>query len=825
MSSKYWSKLDLHQHTNHDIDCDGRLLDHQYTHKDYYEWLKEQKVDLKAVTNHNNIDIAEHIKHAIISDMLKIKHLVGVEIDYCFDSLKFQAITILSPNVDIIKFANELNKIRNLKGNKVCLNVDDFSKLHKETEFIFIPHAIKEKGILEKQIGELEISTLDWVVKALISGLGEPILFENTHDYHVYSIPTKIKHTLNSVDLDIEIGAYVGSDYKFDNDSERKQKIIEKPRYSILSTPTYRGLELAIRNPLTRLSLDDQIVNRNRFIESIEILNHENFTSNTLTLSPSLNVIIGSSGTGKTLLLNEIYKSIKDMPLKAAQKDEKDKNPYYQKTKNKQIIDIKFDKGTNAKDIKIVEIPNIYSEILKTQENDDSIKKLFGINDINSAESIILEYKDNINNYHNDLARETISEERAKKNIENIFSAVNFINKNRINKNVFNLKTHLVDDLVLKKLTEKLTEIEKYIMDQVKIQNYFTKLKNFFSKDDDKKLIDKLLKIYVNIIESLIKEKYIIEKQLKLVQLDSKIIDSINENIRKSINLLGNKEKTVADRREVVDKEIKSLLENLTETIKASLEQLKYKLEFPYTKLKTELETNNNKYARVTLNDDKFQIKDVDLADNPLINLPRIKSKVSDLGLNKINFLKDVEVKKVVRKLFTKLNINLSDIISSSSEIPTNVEIYNSERNEWKLLKNTNKGDIAKKSMEYYFNDLIKNEQPNIIVIDQPENDVDKGFITDTLSTFIKEQKIDKQIIITSHDPIVTINSDVNKVIESSIVENNKFNYIAYDLELVENNILEGTNRVSKLLDGNKNNVKKRYQIYGGELNYENRNI
>ena len=143
---KYWNRIDLHQHTNHDIDCTGRSANNNYTHLDYYKWLEEEKVKLKAVTCHNNIDISSHIKHAIISDLLGINHLVGVEIDYKFEKIEFHAITILSPNVDVIKFAKKLEEIRVIKGNDIYFSKEDFCKLHTDIEFIFIPHAIKDKA-------------------------------------------------------------------------------------------------------------------------------------------------------------------------------------------------------------------------------------------------------------------------------------------------------------------------------------------------------------------------------------------------------------------------------------------------------------------------------------------------------------------------------------------------------------------------------------------------------------------------------------------------------------------------------------------------------
>ena len=123
--------------------------------------------------------------------------------------------------------------------------------------------------------------------------------------------------------------------------------------------------------------------------------------------------------------------------------------------------------------------------------------------------------------------------------------------------------------------------------------------------------------------------------------------------------------------------------------------------------------------------------------------------------------------------------------------------------------------------MKYYFEDLIKNAQPDIVFIDQPENDVDKEFLTNTLASFLLNQKMTTQIFITSHDPILTVNADANMIIQADVDENNKILYHSYPLEYTDNSMI-GTDRVAKLLDGGKNNIKKRYQIYGGILKYGN---
>lgn len=826
-SNIYWNKIDLHQHTNHDIDCNGTHIQGNYTHVDYYKWLKVQNVNLKAVTCHNNIDIAEHVKQAIISDMLNINHLVGVEIDYYFNDTKFHAVSVLSPNVDVIKFSNIINEIRNGKGNNIYFDENDFIKLHTGTEFIFIPHAIKEKGIFEKAIGNLDPKTIDWVTKSLISGVSEPVLFENTREFHIHSLAKKIQKTLNRNDVTIEdIPAYVGSDYKFDDNEQRKKKIMEKPQYSIFSQPTYRGLEIAVRNHKSRLSLNDQIINRDKYIEEIKIKGNDSFKNATLTLSPGLNVIIGDSGTGKTLLLNQIFFQLKHKSLKASLKDAKaneNENTYKTKVGNNELLEIKLNQNYKFDDINVLEIPNIYSEILRTQEDGTALPKMFGIDNITNANEIILNYKNSISNYSDVLEKKRIYSTNGNNNYINISSAIEFLEKNKSTKSLFNLEVVVFDETELNKVSLTIEALKSYIEKQDNIRAYFFKMKPFLLLED-RILVDELIEKYNQIIEKLSERKKGLCKLKNRISFEKKITNLINDKITNSISLLGVKEKALSDRKTTLINETSNLINNIKSFIKKEVEENGFDLRFPYFELKTEIEKNCNEYARISLNDDLFKVQNVDLLDNPLFNIQKMKTKLKQLDLNVVDFTNNNEIKDLVYKLNSN-DIKLSSMINEVTELPQNVEIFLSEKNEWRLIQNTNKGDIAKKSIEYYFNKLVKEKQPNIILIDQPENDVDKTFITSTLSKFIMEQKSDKQIIVTSHDAIVAINSDVNKIIEASIDDENNFKYLSYDLEYVRDKVLEATNRVSKILDGGKENIKKRYQIYGGELNYENISI
>lgn len=825
-----WNVIDLHQHTNHDIDCNGKTVENTYTHRDYYEFLKIQNAKLKAVTCHNNINLSEHIKQAIISDLLGINHLVGVEIDYKFQEIEFHAISILSPNVDVIDFSNKLKEIRERniqKTKKIFFNQEDFCQLHQNTEFIYIPHAIKDKGILEQKIGELETSTIDWVIKVLISGLGFPILFESTREYHIYSVINKINSEIHNENVKIEISGYVGGDYKFDNDLERKNKVLQKPRYCINSLPTYRGLEIALRNSETRLSLEKQVINRERFIRKIKIADSENFIGSEIEFSPGLNVIIGNSGSGKTLLLNQIYYEIKGESLSAAQKEKtsnKKSNQYVNKVGRKSILDIDFDKKISKEELKLLEIPNVYSEILRMQDDTGSITKIFGIDDVSNIDRIILDYKGILNNYFQCISQIDIYINNGKQNLTNIKSAIDFLENNKLENNNFVLKKEIYNENDLQKLNNKLEKINKHLEKKENYEKDFLEIKELISDEEKKKEIDVLLQKYIEAIKLLSDEKLIITTNIKDCEYEKRLNCLINDKIEEANNKLGSKERARNTREETYRSELNSLEFNLKNAIIEELKKEEFDLTYPYENIKREIEKNYNEYARLTLDDKRFNINEVDILESPLFNLNMIKTKVKDMRNDKIDMQNTEQIKEIVKRLKDE-EINFSSILTDGNNIPKNIELYLKDKKEWRLIQNINRGDIAKKSIEYHFNKLILENQPDIIFIDQPENDVDKSFISSTLSKFIKEQKVDKQIIVTSHDAIVAINSDVNKIIEASIDEKNRIFYKSFDLEYVEKEEMVATNIVSEILDGGKSNIKKRYQVYGGELNYENYNL
>ena len=123
-------------------------------------------------------------------------------------------------------------------------------------------------------------------------------------------------------------------------------------------------------------------------------------------------------------------------------------------------------------------------------------------------------------------------------------------------------------------------------------------------------------------------------------------------------------------------------------------------------------------------------------------------------------------------------------------------------------------GLTAKLYIDYMFNVEIENGVNNIVVFDQPENDVDKEFIFNELIPKFDKAKFNLQIIITSHEPLLVINGDTNQIIRAE-KSNKKIKYTSFKLdEYLNKNTI--TSIIARYIDGSITAVKNRYEIYIG---------
>ena len=823
-----WVRVDLHSHTLNGIGHDKKNEPSLYTHAKFLEVVQSQDVQIKAVTNHNTLVLSDHIKHALICSLIGVTYIPGVEIDCNFTGKRFHGVLLFNPKDDIIKISNQINQTTKKKQSDSSLDFveyqkSDFEDVIKDGSFIFIVHACKTEGVMPNQTtSEGDTKNLEWVVSSIKNNLAAPFLFENTKDYHAYSVMDKIcSLTENEQVRLLSHRSIINSDYKFDNNTDRQKIVAAKAKYCIFSLPTYRGLELAIRNYDTRFSEEKDIIQRVNYISQIQFSSVHNPTFDlhgTISLSPSLNVIIGPSGSGKTLLLNEIFRSVnpgKNLQVSSKKESEMAKRVstedlYFGKTGGKDIVkSITYSKSP----LKTVEIPKIYNLLLKAVDGTD-VASLFGVTRIPSAEACLSDYSKNLMAYFSLLTALRAAEKKGQSSLESIYSTGDFLLANASSDVQFRLASQDPSRIALENLRHKIDSIDRALNKRQEYLDYLKSLESLLPSES-LPLLKQATDSFSAVVGALGKQKEIFQGQYALEWCKIREQQIVAANINKINQKLGAKASEIADKKLQKSFLDHSLSDAIRDALKAKFQSNTVDCAFPLTKIKSAiLAEGSNKYARLSTSYLPTDFQGKNLSESRIFVQAGHVAVFKNSG--SFNLLTPEGGRALVSQLFDDgLNLGLLVV----TDIPKTTQL--SVNGQWVDQNEINPGSLAKIYMDYYFNDLLKRENPNVIFIDQPENDVDKTFITKVLSAFIRTHKLSIQFIVTTHDPIIAVNSDANLIIQAVTSGKKAIAYQSFPMEDVNPKTFEnvGTDAVANTLDGGKMNVFNRNQIYGGSIN------
>ena len=665
---KNWHKIDLHQHTLNEITSDGKSPQSLYTHSKFEDLLIEEKVDLKAVTNHNTLNLCDHIKHALICKKNNVSYLPGVEIDYSFNGNNMHAISIINPQMDIVPFSKKLTEIVHEKKDNVFLDKDEFASIHENLEFIFIPHVMKSKGIYPSKKKPVIKEGEDWVFNMIRNGSFVPVIFENTQNYNKYSIYGKIDKIIGNKEE--YPPCYVGSDFKFDNDERRRKTAVERVKYYIDALPTYRGLEIAVRNHETRIAHESELINRSNYLKTITFNENSNFEANIqLHFSPSLNVIIGGSGSGKTLLLNEIFRSFTGDNLKSVQtsKSKVNRSAYYSKVGNENLFEV-YTEPQDYSNFKVIEIPNIYTEIMKYINDTVQLSEVFGISNRSFVHEIIDDFKIACNNYGNLLDDIDDAKSVGDENLRNIITSVDFLNNNKAAETVFNLKAKISGELESAKTKSTIDRNEKIINKKDSFIKYFQALDSALDSNYSD-IIKEILEKYLFLLSKL-EEKIDALGKIELEQLITEQIESIINTVIHELNSkLGLKEKAIKEREETKSTNEKELISNIKKCLIAKKKIKRCALKYPYQEVKHTIEEkNSNELARFSLSINENELKCITPDNADVFETQNVKTKLKALPQKTINLYDDKSVKEFIRNLKNE-GISIDSLIKTDPNL------------------------------------------------------------------------------------------------------------------------------------------------------------
>lgn len=812
-----WLNYDLHMHSFYSFPIDGNRVQ-EMSAEDYVKTLVGKDIDVFSITDHNVFNSGYYLEIlSVIADQ-KIRVIFGAELDVYVDNndSKFHMGIYFQPKAENAKVIEQA-LIDLYGGNQ---KPDLFQILNKfnslNLKFIIIPEYDKSRGLTkisetlakndmmdsfrryemkrifnayDRGIHFEQSEVLEWA-KAFyyrtkefsdycdnLSGDDEK-LFKNTLKMYIQG---KIDSSKASSDVkkfgdlifeySLEFAYFHFSDW---HNSSPYTHTIKNMVFGDDDYP-FESLEIAVCDPYSRIRV---LNNGEQIISDVNSLREISFLMNghkvIIPLTEGLNSIIGKRASGKSLLISVLMqlKNSNDLDVSRYSSFDIDINSIKATKSNGTIVsvgqlssvtylkqaDIKklYDKPTSAESVLADKFPKLPE--IKIDDLD------YIIGHIDKIKPFDFNYKE-FNTY-------CLQKENSK-----VFSYQKIPN---INKAQFNTR---LNDLIagyngfheiLKDIGFGLGHLSNLRKSLIETTNIY---KTIISKYDE--LINKintLISEYVKdasdneSVSSQIKKNYadsmsIIKNNLDNLLLYKQIEQKINsiENIS-----AGSDERIVIDdflfltKYSCSGKEIKERINQAIESV------LKPKVAF------SRISKNLKEY----MNGGVIYSKDNQTFSN---------------GLNKEFKSTSFETNNL---LFRIKNHDLYDDKKGINDLITSGCLID--------ISNSSPGDKAAAYLE-----ILMSSFDSILVLDQPEDDIDNHYISNVLVPLIRKKKRTKQLIFVTHNPSVAVYADSFNY----IFANNNGNNITYDIRTIEKP--DDKEIILSILDGGRKSFYNRNMKYG----------
>lgn len=786
-----WNAIDLHMHTVSGITRDTTPDDVNFSYELFYNVISKYKMKLMAVTNHNYIDMTNYILMRYLGHLNNTNILLGVELDSSLTTGKEIHIACIF-NDNLIKnyyLSKEIDECvkKKISSKEVVFTNDEIINLLNKYDLFMIPHGAKHRGVFENADFAQIMEALKKIKEGFIR------IFDSPSDWKL----SRIKSFLSDLDeknLD-DFGGVLFSDNRDWTNYEKKYR-----EFFMNAEPTFKGLIHAATNPTKRFKPKQEIKYNTNYIKKIVLKNKNNLSKineGEIIFSSNYNCVIGKSGSGKSLLLHLIKKELLNPDIV--------------------VQNYSFAENTN------IEIYNEENEQLGFENINVGVGERFFDKIIAAAST-----KENKDYYSIvELLNSKFQKKKAFESFKNRYNSTiknycNYVEKIKTNKNTLTilLNKYNADISKLSKLknvtafnlsNNKMSSKIKYSLDDIdRFKDYTKDLNNLEEK----------LNIYNGIWKKNIKNKLDeLEKSLYLVLKEMEYEHYSYTVSEKKYNLINDAITKINKRRSTQSADKSKLLISLPNT---RLEICKMALDLYIYNCKKDsinLSIKEGEYNLDTYLSSNITIKEtinkeiflkVDERDNMIFKThgkkAYLKNKIYNLFLHS-------NAKELIDK-YVELDILDSKKDAIVDTLDVNIDILFDGKN----IKELNPGSIAKKYIELYFSEKVNSGIYNVVLFDQIENDVDKEFINNVIRELIEQTKGNVQLIVVTHDPIISVNADPNNYIEA-LKENE---IISYRNFVAESSLRDELNTIACTVDGSKDVIRKRYEIYEGDREYGN---
>ena len=857
MSNKFsngsiWVRFDCHLHTRADREFKYAEHENEYITK-YTEKLKEEEIEVGIITNHNKFDIEEYKALKKKANKENIFILPGVELSVNDGSNGIHCLIVFNPDewlengnnyisqFIIESFAGKANyENENGRSNdNLITTIEKLNKYNKDY-FIILAHVEQRSGFFEELDG------------GRIQEFSKHKLFRK--NILAFQKVTKYDLSVWNQWFDNELPAFVeGSDPKKIDEIGKGEK-----SYIKIGDYNFEAVKFALQDKDFRVKKEKPII-ENGYIKSISFDGSScKLDGQTIEFSSSMNNLVGVRGAGKSSIIEAIRYGL-DLPFGNNSIDISYKNELVKQLLGSAgKITIKI-KNSDGKEFTVDRVFNHALEIkldgeLRNLNTSLILKKplYFGQKDLSN-------YRDD---FENDLISKLIGDktkdieqkiETKKQEIriqlENIKKYDNLENKKEevnqkieeLNLKIEEFKKHNIEEK-LKKQIEFDKDNSNFTNIIKDLQDFRNDVNSFLSSYEDGKFFDNLKNYQSTENQDIFKELYKIidiskqnfldiSNQLKQLLDSFKNINSVNISfkdkykafkdeflrIQREINLpnnlraddfinytkmlnsqklMKNEIEKLSEKKSENDNNLKKLLSELNELYREEFkiideEVQKINESQESISIKSEFKANKNefdKFLRNIFGGSGLMKNDYDMLTSNYVDPIAIYEDFENISLggNKLLLFRE------------RFKDSLASMLTY--KVPNKIDIF------------YNGKELAKHSLGQRASALIifilTQKDNDVIIIDQPEDDLDNQTIYKEVIKELIKLKSKTQFIFATHNANIPVLGDCEQIVVCDYEEKK----INIEMGSIDNHNIQ--QKIINIMEGGKDAFNKRREIY-----------
>ncbi|MBR3384429.1 MAG: AAA family ATPase [Atopobiaceae bacterium] len=768
--------------------------------------------ELLVQSNANCLHPAEYLLMRQYASLRHIELLPGAEVNLhnweCREKI-LHVVLVFAPTVDVLEVESKLVQSYAANGN-YYLELEQLVDLLLLDRSVVCIHGLKQKGQGRSlsENGELARELL-----ALNRFL--PVAVEDNKAYHKATLIEAIKDFVRESDVE-----WMATDMAYVSTADRTPfSAIASPTY-LWAGHTFDDLYYSVLAGSSRVVREEDIVGRPSYISRIEIRGRGGILESSIECSQGLNAIIGTSGSGKTLLLDAIKRKLTGSGLKEHISSHANYGEICP-TEQVSLFDPQGGVIELAEGFEVIEGENLYQKVIQAYSGgqQELIRELGLSIDTTALTEAASDFERRANAYLRALKDASEAKEDARLSLAQAISAAKFIEAN--DAEAADTIEYTRDSSLSSKMQKAREAINLCDADTGVARRSFDELATVAKRHSfPGEALARLTSVREEFEALLTSEKEMLTRELANLRLKHASQDLIFQATQDYNGLISGRFKQANDKRQVISDKLDSLADSLLAIARAELDSIAPALDEETIRDSVRL-AGGQSLSKLEIRSVSLRIDDRDcLAEFFPANIGR-KPKVKpsqfhppyDLGDRaSVQALLDVfannEVYEGVKFAMPTNRVMEYGILLKADEGPMQpVEEFSA-------------GMLSKVYVSHFLDAAISNAGSNTIVLyDQPESNMEKEFLLHVLAGKLSELRKTHQIFVATHEPLLVVNADANEIIlaknEKKVDQPNRIGYANRSF-VGTHGKSELVDEIARLIDGDTSAVKKRSEIYEG---------